>query len=251
MLLLLWNFILYKPLLNALVFLTTIAPAHDVGIAVVLLTIVVKLILFPLTQKSIINQAKMKNIEGEVAKIKAETPDKTEQAKKTFELYKANKVNPFSSCLVVLIQFPIIIALYQTFKNGLDQYPELLYSFVHYPEYIRTFFLGFIDITKHSLPLAILAGVTQFIQAHLSFSSTAPRVPVSKDASFSAQLGQSMQFQIKYLLPPFIAFIGYTVSAAIVLYWVTSNIVSIIQEVIIRKKAGLLDTKALFKFRNK
>src|SRR5260221_14464673 len=107
-----WNIILYHPLINALALLVSIIPGGDVGIAVIILTILVKIILFPLSQRSIESQAQMSILAPELNKIKTSGASKEEQAKLTFELYKQHKTNPFSGCLLVLVQIPIIFALY-------------------------------------------------------------------------------------------------------------------------------------------
>src|SRR6185503_17550379 len=97
-----WNALLYKPLINALAVLISIIPGGDVGIAVILLTILVKLLLFPFSQRSIKNQAAMTMLAPELDKIKKSGVSKEEQARLTFELYKKHKTNPFSGCLLVL-----------------------------------------------------------------------------------------------------------------------------------------------------
>ncbi|MFA6533166.1 MAG: YidC/Oxa1 family membrane protein insertase, partial [Patescibacteria group bacterium] len=161
-----WNTVLYQPLLNALAFLVSIIPGGDVGLAVIILTILVKIILFPLSQKSIESQAQMNILTPELNKIKASGASKEEQARQTFELYKQHKTNPFSGCLLVLIQIPIIFALYYVFYKGINFESGLLYSFIHIPEHVNMVFLGILDITEKSLVLAILAGVSQYLQAH-------------------------------------------------------------------------------------
>ena len=230
----LWNTIFYEPLYNALVFLITIVPWADVGIAVILLTIVVKLILFPLSQKSIKSQAKVKSLEPEIQKIKETYKDKQEQSKKTMELYKANKTNPFAGCLLILIQLPIIIALYWVFMKGLDFGVEKLYPFIHFPPKINMEFLGIINMQEKSLFLAILAGLSQFIHAKISSPKTKPTE--NKNKTFQGELMKSMNLQMKYVLPIFIAFIAYRISAAVALYWTVSNIFTIIQELIVRRR---------------
>lgn len=233
----LWNAVLYKPLYNALIFLVAIIPGGDIGIALIILTIVAKLILFPLTQKSIKSQVAMKQIEPELAKIKAENLSREEQARRTMELYKTRKVNPFSGCLVLLIQFPIIIALYQVFFKGLAVIaPENLYSFVHLPTTLNTMFLGLIDMHAKSVVLAVLAGITQFIQMKIVMPQKPTLPKPTENKTFSEQMSQSMQFQMRYILPVFITFVAYSISSAVALYWVTSNIVTIIQEIFVRRK---------------
>ena len=153
-----WNAVLYKPLLNALAFLVSVIPGGDVGIAVILLTILVKIILFPLSQKSIESQAAMNILAPELDKIKKSGVNREEQAKLTFELYKKYKTNPFSGCLIQIPIIIILIALYYVFYKGINFDNGLLYSFIQAPEHINMIFLGLIDLSKKSLILALLAG---------------------------------------------------------------------------------------------
>ena len=236
----LWNNFLYEPLYNALVFLVSIVPGGDVGIALIILTILVKLVLFPLTKKSIISQARLKQLEPEINKIKKSESSKEAQAKKTMELYKVNKVNPFSGCLTILIQLPIIIALYYVFLKGLTFDHDAVYSFLKFPQSINMKFLGLVDMASRNVVLAILAGLSQFIQVKLS-TSFVKQVPplVGKDGkterNFSTELTKSMNTQMKYVLPVFITIISLQVSAAVALYWCASNVFTIFQEILVRR----------------
>jgi len=229
-----WNTILYQPLLNALAFLVSIIPGGDVGLAVIVLTILVKIILFPLSQKSIESQAQMNILAPELNKIKASGASKEEQARLTFELYKKHKTNPFSGCLLVLIQIPIIFALYYVFFKGINFQSGLLYSFVHVPEHINMIFLGVLDITKKSLVLAILAGVSQYLQAYF-MPKPAPSSS-STGSSFQDSFSKSMNMQMKYIFPFIVAFIAYSISGAVALYWITSNIFMVGQQIYVKKK---------------
>src|SRR5690606_20778827 len=107
-------------------------------------------------------------IEPEIAAIKKEVPDKMEQNKRVYALYKERKVNPFSGCLLILIQIPIIIALYLVFLRGFGEAPVALYSFVKAPETLNMQFLGLVDLASKSIVLALIAGLTQFIQGKLA-----------------------------------------------------------------------------------
>ena len=227
----LWNAILYQPLLNALAFLVSIIPGGDVGIAVILLTILVKVVLFPLSQKSIESQAQMNILAPELNKIKESGASKEEQARLTFELYKQHKANPFSGCLLVLIQIPIIFALYYVFFKGINFQNGVLYSFIHIPAHMNMIFLGIIDISKKSLILAILAGISQSMQAHYM-----PKPAASTSGSFQESFGKSMNMQMKYVFPFIVAFIAYNISGAISLYWITSNLFMVGQQIYIKKK---------------
>jgi len=233
-----WNNILYWPLLNALAFLVSIVPGGDVGIAVIILTLFVKTILFPLSQRSIESQIKMNLLAPELKKIKDSGASKEEQAKQTFELYKHHKTNPFSGCLLVLIQIPIIFALYYVFLRGINLQSITLYPFIHSPEHMNMIFLGILDISKKGiLILAIFAGVSQYFQASLM-----PKPILSadkKDDSFQDNFTRSMQTQMKYIFPFIIAFIAYNVSGAVALYWITSNIFAIGQQMYANKKKRL------------
>lgn len=182
----------------------------------------------------------MKKIEPELKQIKKDYPNKEEQAKKTFELYKKYKTNPFSGCLVVLIQMPVIFALYYVFYRGLNIDPNLVYSFIDIPTTTNTMFLGFIDLHSKSIILGVLAGVTQFIQGYIS-SPSKPKTEIVNQGeqspkNFQDQLSDSMQMNIRYILPIFIAFIAWKISAAVALYWVVNNIYTILQELNIRRK---------------
>jgi YidC/Oxa1 family membrane protein insertase len=228
----LWTAVLYQPLYNILILIISIMPGGDVGLAVILLTVLVKLALFPLTQRSIEGQLKMKSVEADVAQIKATVTDKAEQNKQVFALYKERKINPFSSCLLVLIQIPIIIALYLVFLHGFATVPVKLYSFVHAPATFNLHFFGLVDLAKKSIVLAILAGVTQFIQGKLAQGRQGKPAGEGMQKDFA----RSMQVQMMYFLPIMIVFIAYRVSAAVALYWITSNIFTIGQELYTRRK---------------
>ena len=233
----LWNTLLYQPIYNFLIFIINNISFGDVGFAIVLVTIVVKLILAPLTRKSIRSQILMKKLEPELKQIKKDFPDKEEQARKTFELYKKYKTNPFSGCLVILLQMPVIFALYYVFYNGLSINESLIYSSVQIPTYLHTNFLGLIEMSSKSVVLGIIAGITQFIQGYLS-SPIKPKeqdIDKKEPQTFQEQLSDSMQMNVKYILPVFIAFVAWRISAAVALYWIVSNIFTIVQEWYIRR----------------
>jgi len=228
-----WDIALYKPLVNALAFLVSVVPGGDIGVAVIILTLLVKTALYPLSQRSIVSQAKMNLLSPELKKIKASGASKEEQAKQTMELYKKHKTNPFSGCLLVLIQIPIIFALYYVFYKGINFDNGVLYSFVHVPANINMNFLGLIDIGQKSLILAILAGVSQFFQAYFM---PKPASSPDKGGTFAESFGKSMNMQMKYVFPFIVAFIAYSISGAIALYWITSNIFAVGQQIHARKK---------------
>ena len=234
----LWHLVVYKPLYNTLILFIGVLPMQSVGGAIILLTIIVKLALYPLTGKSIKAQRAMKELEPELKQIREKyKEDKQLQAKKTMELYQERGVTPFSGCLPLFIQIPIIIGLYWVFKD-LKIDDALFYGFVAKPTSLDMHFL-FFDLAKKSIILALFSGVTQFIQTHLSLGRqpiATPTPTTGGKPTFQEDFAKSMQVQMRYVLPIMIGFIAYHTSAAVALYWTTSNILSIIQELLMRRK---------------
>lgn len=232
----LFNLFFYEPLYNGLIFLIGVLPWADIGIVVVLFTCVVKLILFPLSKKSVLTQIRMKEIQPELDAIKEKYKEnKQEQALKVMALYKERKINPFSGILLIFIQIPIIFALYYVFlKGGLPEIKaDLLYFFVKIPSSINISFLGFMDITQKSYLMAFMAALTQFFQVKLAMPKTKKTNP--NQSSFKDDLAKSMSIQMKYILPVIIFFIARGLPAVVALYWATSNLFAIGQELYLRK----------------
>lgn len=226
----LWNNFIYDPIYNALIFIAQNITFQDVGLAVVVLTILIRFILLPLSKKSIVSQYKMKALEPKLKAIKDQKLSKEEEAKATFALYKNEKMNPFSGCLYLLVQLPILFALYFVFIRGVDQ-PTHLYSFLS-TDGLNTMFLGLVDITKPFIPFAILAGITQSIQAILA---PKPMSPMGDEGSFQNQFAKSMSVQTKYVLPIIIIFFATKLASAVALYWAVANMFTILQELYFRK----------------
>lgn len=238
----LYNILIYKPLYNGLILLMHYVPWIDAGVAIIILTIVVKLILFPLSKKSVTTQLKMKKVEGELAAMKEKyKDDKQEQARQTMEIYKKEGINPFMGILLLFIQLPIIIALYRVFlSSGFPKInTSLLYPFVftHVPHAVNIYFLNLINISSKSLILAILAGVTSFIQIRYSMPPSPKKDPAAapKSPSFKDDLARSMNMQMRYIFPILAFFISWSISGAIAIYWITSNVFTLAQELFIRK----------------
>ncbi len=234
----LYNALIYTPLYNALILIFVLLPFADAGIAVIVLTVLVRLILYPLSKKAVVTQVRMQEIGPLLEEIREKYKDnKEEQARKTLLAYKENKVNPFSSIFLLILQLPIIFALYKIFINAgfpnVDQ--TLLYSFVTVPQFINTTFIGLFDITEKSVILAFLAAATTYLQLKLA-TARANDAPQPKGNSFSNDLAKTMQTQMKYVFPVIVFFIAYSISGVIALYWLTSNIFTIGQEIVVRKK---------------
>ncbi|HEY4512702.1 MAG TPA: YidC/Oxa1 family membrane protein insertase [Candidatus Paceibacterota bacterium] len=230
--------IFYRPLYNTLVWLIDISPNHDAGIAVVALTLIVSVLLYSISKKAIKTQLALKEIEPELKQIKEEVKSKEEQARQTMALYKKYKVNPFSMILLIIIQFPILIALYYVFFKGLPIiHTDALYSFVKAPESVDMVFLGIVDLSQKNIILAVIAGITQFIQAAIVSSYTKKQItPEGHKKTMQEEFANSMQMQMKYFLPVVIGVIGATLPSALPLYWSVRNIFTSFQELIVRRK---------------
>lgn len=228
----LFSMLIYDPLYNGLIYLVDVVPAHDMGLAVVILTVAVKVILFPLSRQAIRTQAAMRTIAPEIEEIKKHLKDKQEeQARAIFALYRERGVRPFSSFLLILIQLPILIGLYWVFwKGGLPNVDlSLLYSFVSSPDTVNMEFMGFIDMGERSIILALLTALTQYLYTRLSMGPRQPR-PAETSPSFSGDMARSLDLQMRYVLPLFIGGIALTLASAVSLYWTASNLFMILQE---------------------
>ncbi len=232
----LYHTFFFDPLLNILVLFFKTLPFLDAGVIVILFTILVRLLMFPLSRKAVHTQVKMAEIGPDLARIKEQYKDKMEeQAKKTLELYQQKGVNPFSGILVVIIQIPIIFALYRIFLHFPDVNPAFLYHFVTQPEHLNTTFLGLFDLTEKSVILAVIAAISTFYQIRISTK----HAPKPESNSFSDNLTRNMQTQMKYFFPVIVFFISYSISGAIALYWLTTNIFSAIQETFVRRRLAV------------
>lgn len=237
----LFNEIFFRPLLNTLVFLTDILPFHDLGLAVIILTILVRFLLFPFTHHSIKAQSKMRSLEPEIARIRDEHKNnQEEQARRIMALYKEHGVNPLSGCLMLIVQLPLLIALYRVFLVGVDDMRNHLYQFVSMPDSLQTVFLGVLNLTEASIFLAAVSGLTQFIQMKLAVpagTTILPKPTAQSTGSQNPDFSKIMTTQMTYVMPGIVFVIGLQFPAAVSLYWTTMNMFAIIHEMIVRKKA--------------
>ena len=230
-----FNFILYQPLFNALILIYQYLPGRDFGIAVIVLTILIKVIFYPLGTQAIRSQKVLSQLQPKIKEIQKKfASDKAEQAKATMELYKKEKINPFSGCLPLLVQLPVLIALFRIFSAGFGQDQlRFLYSFVPFPGQIDTFFLGVVNLAEASIPLAVLTGIAQFFQTKMVITDSGGSLKKKRSLDFS----QMMQKQMLYFFPIFTIFILWRLPAALALYWLTTTLFTIGQQYIILKRS--------------
>ncbi|MBZ9578254.1 membrane protein insertase YidC [Patescibacteria group bacterium] len=233
----LFNLILYKPLFNILILFYQYLPGQDFGIAIILLTILIRILFYPLGIKAIKSQKVLQELQPKIREIQKKYKDnKEKQTRAMMELYQKEKINPFSGCLPLLIQLPILIALYQVFRKGLVPGEMInLYYFVPKPGQINPTFLGIMNLGQPSLILAILAGIFQFIQTKM----ITPKVQEIKMEDRIGQFSKILQKQTLYVFPIFTFFILLKLPSAIGLYWIVTTTFSIIQQYFIFRKPAL------------
>jgi YidC/Oxa1 family membrane protein insertase len=222
--------IFYTPLYNTLVYLYNVLPGHDIGVAIILITALIRLLTLPLNTKSIRSQKVLQELQPKLKELQVKYKDDKEAlAKQTMALYAEQKVNPFASCLPLLVQLPFLIALYQVLRNALESKGfDVLYPFVQNPGSINAFSFGIINLAKESWLLALVAGASQFWQGHM-LSSVAPPKPVS-DSAKDEDMMAMMNKQMKYLMPVMTTFIAWKLPAGLALYWITTNLLAIAQQ---------------------
>ncbi len=229
----LFTIIFYQPILNLLVFLYNTVSFHDLGIAIILLTILIKLILWPLGRQAIKSQKSLQDLQPKIEELKKKYADnKVELSRATMDLYKDNKVNPFSSCLPLLIQLPFLFAVYQVFRDGLNNKLNLVYPFVYKPEIINGISFGFLNLNKPNIYLAVLAGLAQFWQAKMMITK-APEIKSegSKDESMTAIMNK----QMLYFMPAITIFIGASLPGGLTLYWFVITVLTALQQLLVFK----------------
>ncbi len=240
----LFNTILLEPLLNALVFIYNYIP--NLGVAIIILTLIIKGLLYWPSRSSIVAQKRLQETQPKLQELqKKYKNDREELGRQTMKFYKENKVNPFSSCLPLLIQLPILIALYRAFLAVAQTDPtthilvadqlQHLYTplrdiFVTKP--INSMFLWFDLSQTGNWVLAILAGAATFFQSSMLSSKQPPKVPGAKDESMTAGINK----QMRYVLPAITVFFGIQFPAGLTLYWLVSTLFTIGQQQLIMKR---------------
>jgi YidC/Oxa1 family membrane protein insertase len=233
--------ILYQPLFNFLIFLYNIIPGKDIGLAIIFLTIVVRLILWPFFGFAIKSQRALQLLQPKVEEIKKKyNNDKEKMAPALVALYGKEKINPTASCLPLLIQMPILIAVYQVFRKGLASNGfELLYSFINNPGHIETMAFNLVDLAVPSWPLAVLAAIAQFWQTWMMMKRVAPikKELTNKDNQIDpSAMAQQMSRQMTYLMPLVTIWIGTKLPGGLALYWLVMTLVSALQQLVLIKK---------------
>jgi len=226
--------IFYKPIFNLLMAIYIFFPLHDLGLSIIFLTIIIRLILYPLSKKALISQKALAEISPKIKEIQQKYKNKEEQAQKMIEFYKNAKINPFSGVLLLILQLPIFIGLYQVCTKGIN--PSALsdlYSFLPNNINLNLVAFGFLNLAKPNLILAILVGVLQFFYS----KSNLPKKTVKKKTSDFSDL---LQKEMVFLGPLFIFFILLKLPSALSLYFLVSTLWSFFENYLLKKSKKIL-----------
>jgi YidC/Oxa1 family membrane protein insertase len=224
----LWQTIFYQPLLNLLVFIYNLV-GSDMGIAIIVLTILIKLVLYPFSQQSLKSQHALQKLQPQVEELKKKFKDQKDKlAQELMQLYQRERVSPLSSCLPLLIQLPFLIALFQVFSSGLNSGSlEIIYPFVANPGHLNDTLFGTWHLAQRSIPLALITGLAQYWQTKTLVTT---RPPVAVPGSQDENLVSMMNKQMKYMLPAMTVVFGFTLPGGLMLYWLINTLLTIGQQ---------------------
>jgi YidC/Oxa1 family membrane protein insertase len=187
----------------------------------------------------------MKKIEPEMKKIKElQKKDPQAASKKMIELYRRDKINPFSSLFAMILQIPVFFALYFVFSKGLFSDPNSLYSFITFPETLHTHAFGLFDVSQKNILLSLLAGVSSFALARRQTQGMG-ETGNGQEESFQDHFMKSMKWQMLYIIPGIVAFSAMFLPSALALYWFVSNLASYGLDVYMKQKLAHLKPKAV------
>lgn len=264
----LFDLIIVQPIFNLLVLIYSVIPGADFGIALIIVTIIIRFLMWPLVKKQLHQVRVMRKLQPELKRIKkAAKGNRQLEGMQMLELYKKHGVNPFRSIGILLIQLPIFIALYrviQVFTLNRGDIAKYTYDFlegipaikliIEHPDQFNEKLLGFIDLTQHAISaegvsivlvlLALVAAITQFIiskQTMPQESSNKRMRDILAEAGEGKQPDQAemnavMMRKMMKFLPVMMFFIMINLPAALALYYAVSNMVAAVQQRYILKQ---------------
>lgn len=246
--------LIFIPIYNLLVFLYDTVTFQDFGLAIIATTFILKLVLFPLSKKQIESQKQLQDVQPKIKAIqKKYKDDKERQAKELMAFYKDNKVNPFGGCLPLIVQIVFLLAIYRIIlvisEADFVVNANELYSFVSNPETINPFLLGLLDLSKASVPLAIITAIAQYWQMKMIMGnhekekeekakkeSAKKKKTKEEEKPEEPDMAAMMQKQMLYIGPLITMVIGASFPAGLTLYWFTSTVFMIAQQKILLGK---------------
>jgi YidC/Oxa1 family membrane protein insertase len=236
-----WTILIYQPIYNALILFASILPNHDFGFAIILLTILIRTILLIPNQRALKSQKKLQHIQPKISALKDKHGgDQQKIAQETMAIYKEHKVNPFGSCLPLLIQLPILIGLYNVIQTGINpNNAYLLYGAMQNFDLssVNTIFFGILDLTKvNIIVLPIIVGLLQFIQLRLSMGRLKKAKTEQKTDKKPASEMEMANKTMTWIMPFMIAFFTASVPSGVGLYWAFSTTYGILQQLVVNRQ---------------
>lgn len=236
----LFEAIAYDPIYNILVLFYNIIPYKDFGVAIILTTLLIRFLIYPISRKQITSQKKLQELQPKIKEVQARYKDnKEEQAKQMMTLYKEHGVNPLSGCLPIVVYLIVFIAIYQAIIHiaGSQFFadPEHLYNFVKDPGPINHIFLNVLDLTKPNILLAVITAIAQYFQMKMIIGNQPVKEPASTGSDMS-DFASIMNKQMLYIAPLATLFIGVTFPAALSLYWLVSTLFMLAQQYLTLQK---------------
>lgn len=261
--------LIVQPIFNILVTIYAILPGHNFGLAIIIFTILVRLAMWPLVKKQLHHAKAMRELQPELKRIKkAAKGDRQKESAMTMELYKEREVNPFSSIGLILLQLPIIIALYgaisrivkdpnviTTFSYPFVQHLPWIKELIADPSKFDNSLVGIIDLSKPALAkggglyvpafiIVALSAVAQYFQGKqlMPQSGDSKKLrDILREASEGKQADQSEMAAAtgrftQFMIPAFVFIFTISLPAALPLYWLTTSVVAIIQQSRVLKK---------------
>lgn len=239
-----WRTIIYQPMLNLLIAILTYIPGHNLGLGIIVLTIIIRTILLFPSQKGMKAQRRMQLLQPKLEELKKKhANDQQRLAQETMLLWKNHKVNPLSSCLPLLIQLPVLIGLYMVIQNGLTpDRASQIYGFMpaFSIEKIGTFFLGLNLVDKSLILLPVIVGGLQFVQMKLMMAKQKKDKGAIKTIENDMKMVNNMML---YMMPIMIAVFTASAPAAVGLYWGVSTLYGILQQLVVNKDTSMEDGK--------
>lgn len=234
----LFHILIHNPLYNALIFLYNTVAFEDFGLAIVLVTILLKVLLLPLSRKQIESQRKLQALQPKIKALQEKYKDnKEKQAKVLMEFYKEQKANPFGGCLPLVVQLVFLLAIYNIFlsisRQNFAVDASSLYPFVANPGQVHTTFLGFLDLSVPSLWLAAVTAAFQYWQTKMLLQASEEKKGTEKkqeNTEKEPDFSQMMTKQMLVIGPALTLVIGAQFPAGLILYWLVSTVFMIVQQ---------------------
>lgn len=254
-----FNLLLIHPIVNILVaiyhLLATLGLPYAFGFSIIVMTVVIRLLIYPLTASQLRASHKMQKVSPHVAKLKEKHKgDARALQQATMDLYKEHGVNPASGCLLAIVQLPILLALYNVFQNLISKKPEDLVSYINNIVYSpalklqHAWDMHFFGLPLHDTPeklfktlgvaillIPVITAILQFFQSKMMFAAQTAQQPTT-EKSTEADFAKAMQTQSLYFLPLMLAFASWKFALGLSLYWNTFAIFGMIQQYLVQKE---------------